>query len=245
MFYGLNQVQGERLRTILDEISVMYGGRTYANDMLITLHRNTGFLEDPRFMGAFAAEARDDQERSLLWRLHVLVWCAEGALRREGDFVECGVFRGFSTAVAARYLEFSRLDRRWVLFDTFNGIPADQLNPGGANPQIYREPGLLEACVARFAHLPNVEVVRGRVPEILEGHSPERVAFLHLDMNSADAEAEALEFFFPRFMPGAYVLLDDYGWYFHREQKLVADECFGDHGYRVLELPTGQGLVII
>lgn len=245
MFYGLNPAQGERLRTILGEIGAMYGGHLFANDMLITVSRNAGFLDDPCFMGAFSAEARDDQERSLLWRLHVLVWCAEGALRRAGDFVECGVFKGFSTAVAARYLDFAHRDRRWVLFDTFSGIPEDQLNPGGLNPEIYREPGLHSACVARFAHLPNVEVVRGRVPEILESHAPERVAFLHLDMNSADAEAAALEFFFARLGQGAYVLLDDYGWRAHREQKLVADEFFGDHGYHVLELPTGQGLVIV
>ncbi len=245
MFYGLNPAQGARLLTILDEIKGMYGGRVFASDMLITLHRNTGFVDDPGFMGAFSAEARDDQERSLLWRLHVLVWCAEGALRRAGDFVECGVYRGFSTAVAARYLDFARLARRWVLFDTFSGIPEDQLNPGNINPDIYREPGLYSACVARFAHLPNVEVVRGRVPDILDGHAPERVAFLHLDMNSAEAEAAALEFFFARLGEGAYVLLDDYGWLAHREQKLVADEFFGDHGYHVLELPTGQGLVIV
>ncbi len=245
MFYGLNPAQGARLLSIVDEIKGMYGGRVFAADMLITLHRNTGFLDDTNFMGAFSGEARDDQERSLLWRLHVLVWCAEGALRREGDFVECGVFRGFSTAVAARYLDFARRDRRWILFDTFSGIPEDQLNPGYANPEIYREPGLYSACVTRFAHLPNVEVVRGRVPEILEGHAPERVAFLHLDMNSADAEAAALEFFLPRLCQGAYVLLDDYGWLAHREQKLVSDEFFGDHGYRVLEIPTGQGLVIV
>lgn len=244
MFYGLNPSQGERLRTILDEISTMFS-RVFAMDNVITLDRNAGFFDDPRFMGAFSAEARNDQERSLVWRLHVLVWCAEGAMRREGDFVECGVYRGFSTAVATRYLDFAGLDRRWVLFDTFSGIPEDQLNPGHVNPEPYRDPELHAACVARFAHFPNVEVVRGRVPEILEGHAPGRVAFLHLDMNSAYAEAAALEFFFPRLAQGGCVLLDDYGWHVYREQKLVADEFFGDHGYHVLELPTGQGLVIL
>jgi O-methyltransferase len=245
MFYGLNSRQGERLMAILDEIGAMYSGQVFASDMMITLDRNAGFLEEPRFIRAFLGEVRNEQERSLAWRLHVLVWCADGALRREGDFVECGVYRGFSSAVAVRYLDFARLDRRWFLFDTFSGVPEDQLNPGNVNPEPFLDPELHRACVARFAHLPNVEVVRGRVPEILAGHAPERVAFLHLDMNSADAEAGALEFFFPRLSRGAYVLLDDYGWRAYREQKLVADEFFGDHGYQVLELPTGQGLVII
>jgi asparaginyl-tRNA synthetase len=38
--------------------------------------------------------------------------------------VECGVFRGFMTAVAARYLDFGASARRWYLYDTFEGIPA-------------------------------------------------------------------------------------------------------------------------
>jgi O-methyltransferase len=243
MFYGLNPGEQDRFRAMLDEFALWFA-TVFASDMLITFERNAGFLEDPRFMDAFNGEARDEQERSLVWRLHVLTWCAEGALRREGDFVECGVFRGFSSAVVARYLDFARLDRRWVLFDTFSGVPEDQLNAGDRNPDYSREPDLYAACVERFAPFHNVKVVRGRVPEILGGNAPERVAFLHLDMNSAAAEAAALEFFFPRLARGACVVLDDYGWRYYREQKLAADRFFGSHGYHVLELPTGQGLVI-
>ena len=244
MFHGLTALGAERLQKIIGELAEMFRG-LFFSDMLITMDRNVGFLEDQRFMQAFSAEARSDSERSIVWRLHVLVWCAEGALRRSGDFVECGVYRGFSSAVATRYLDFARQKRRWVLFYTFEGIPEEQRDASVGNPDSYREVELHAACVARFAAFPNVEVVRGRVPEVLAKHAPKRVAFLHLDMNSADAESAALQFFFPRLSKGAYVLLDDYGWQIFRAQKLAADSFFNERGYSVLELPTGQGLVII
>lgn len=245
MFYGLKDpADQERLRVAIAELRALYP-HSFSGDMLISLDRNLAFLGDGRFMDAMGAEAHDEQERTLLWRLHVLVWCAQLALRREGDFVECGVFKGFSTAVAARYLDFASLPRRWVLYDTFAGIPEDQLNTGHHSPLAYALTGLYQACRERFAAYPNIEVVQGRVPEVLSGSAPERVAFLHLDMNSADAESAALEFFWPRLAPGACVLLDDYGWRAYREQMLAANEFFGDRGIPVLELPTGQGLAIL
>jgi hypothetical protein len=212
--------------------------------MLITFSRNMGFLEDPEFLKSIELEARTDQDRSLVWRLHVLCWAAANALKLEGDFVECGVLHGFSTAVAARYLQFGKQARTWYLYDTFSGIPSDQLNPGHLSPPSYQEPSIYDGVKRRFAQYPNFRVVRGRVPEVLSEASPRAIAFMHLDMNSAAAEIGALEHLFDRMVAGAYLVLDDYGWYAYREQKRVEDPFFRRHGCPVLELPTGQGLVI-
>jgi hypothetical protein len=217
----------------------------FAGDMLITFDRNMGFLEDARFVEAFNANAATGIEKTLIWRLHVLCWCALNGLRREGDFVECGVFHGFCSAVAARYLDFGSRDKQWYLYDTFAGIPVDQLDNGKPSPRMYAEQGLYEACRQRFAAYPNVHVIQGRVPDVLHGRTPEKVAFLHLDMNSAPAEMGALEFFWERLVPGALVLLDDYGWRGYRAQKLAEDPFFAARGVQVMELPTGQGIVMV
>lgn len=242
--FQVRQEYAERVRQAIDTLAEAFG-YTFAGDMLITLDRNVSFLEDARFMQAFDPAATDDTEKSLVWRVHVLCWCAGNSLRAQGDFVECGVFRGLSTAVAARYLDFARQPRAWYLYDTFDGIPADQLGPGQVNPPYYLQQGLYESVAQRFAGYPNVHVVRGRIPEVLAERAPARVAFLHLDLNSAVAEEAALEFFAERFSPGAFVVLDDYGWRGFRAQKLVADRIFGRLGKPIMELPTGQGIVMI
>ena len=234
-----------KLNAAIESLSQVFE-YTYAGDMLVTFNRNMGFLEDARFMEALNGSAEYPFEKTLIWRLHVLCWCAQNGLRRAGDFVECGVYRGFCSAVAARYLEFAKLDRQWYLYDTFAGIPADQLNPGTAeSPPEYAAAGLYDFCRQRFAPYPNVHVIQGRVPEVLRDRAPDKVAFLHLDMNSAPAELAALEFFWERMTPGALILLDDYGWRGYRAQKLAEDPFFAARGVQVLELPTGQGIVMV
>ena len=243
MFYGIPEAQKDEFERAIGVICAAIP-RYFVGDMLISLGRNMGFMEDPAFVAAVNAEQPGTQEASLTWRLHVLCWCARNALRLEGDFVECGVLRGFMTAVAARYLSFETLPRRWHLYDTFQGIPAEQLDAGHENPAGYLDPGLHAFVRQRFAAYPNIEIHRGRVPEVLAGTAPGRIALLHLDMNSAAAEVGALEALYDRLVAGAHVLLDDYGWYVYRSQKVAEDTFFAKRGVGVLELPTGQGLVI-
>lgn len=243
MFYWLNQAQGGEFNAALQSMCRIYP-RYFASDMLITFARNMGFLEDPKFLEAMQAEARTEQDQSLVWRLHTLCWAAANAFKLQGDFVECGVFQGFSTAVTARYLDFGKQARTWYLYDTFSGIPADQINPGQQNPAQYQDPGLYDGVRQRFAQYRNIKVVRGRVPEVFAEATPQSIAFMHLDMNSAAAEMGALEVLFERMVPGGFLVLDDYGWYAYRAQKLAEDPFFRKHGCPVLELPTGQGLVI-
>ena len=63
-------------------------------------------------------------------------------------------------------------------------------------------------------------------------------------MNIVEPEIAALEFFWDKLVPGALVVLDDYGWGDHIEQKRAIDAFAMNRGTSVLNLPTGQGLMI-
>ena len=60
-------------------------------------------------------------------------------------------------------------------------------------------------------------------------------------MNNAPSEIAALE---TRFMPGAIIIFDDFGQLPFREQHLAEREWFGRRGIPIIEIPTGQGIVI-
>jgi hypothetical protein len=97
---------------------------------------------------------------------------------------------------------------------------------------------------ANFRDWPNVEIVRGVVPEVLPSVGIGRVAFLHLDMNCAYPERAALEFFWESLSPGALVLLDDYAYFSYGSLTQAIDEAAESLGAEVLSLPTGQGLIV-
>jgi hypothetical protein len=135
------------------------------------------------------------------------------------------------------------------LFDTFKGIPVGQVaSQEDLNKTLQINELFYEECFdsvsASFAPYPNVHLVRGEVPYTLPGANVDRVSFLHIDMNIVFPEVEALRFFWPKLSPGAVVIFDDYGWKSHRSQREAIDVCGEELGFIVLELPTGQGMLI-
>jgi Macrocin-O-methyltransferase (TylF) len=89
-----------------------------------------------------------------------------------------------------------------------------------------------------------IRIVRGAVPDSFAEAVPETIAFLHLDMNSSVAEIAALEALFDRVSPGGLIVFDDYGWIGYEAQQYAEERFMKKRGHHILELPTGQGLVI-
>lgn len=77
MFYG--NFTGDRSKQFRDAIDLMGAifGRVHAADNLITFSRSTGFFEDTVFRAAMEQHALTDQEKSLSWRVHTLLWAAQ------------------------------------------------------------------------------------------------------------------------------------------------------------------------
>lgn len=209
----------------------------FFGDSLITFGRNLSFAHDQHFMNAFRAAGPNGIEASLVWRTFVLYWAARRGLELEGDFVEAACYTGFSARVLANALNWAGVPRSYWLYDRF-AVPGDSLE---RLPE--HDVNLYQQVRARFPET-NIRVVKGAIPEIFATDVPERVSFLHIDMNNADAEIGALDWLWDRLSPGAVVVLDDYGWLAYRAQKRAEDKWFAARGKMVLELPTGQGIVI-
>jgi hypothetical protein len=247
MFYGIPPDREKDMQQALATITDLYRGQAYHNDMLICLWRNLSFRHDQKFIKCFYDSATNEQERSLLWRLHTLSWAARNAAGVPGDFVECGVFRGFCSEVVFRYLDFQDMPRKAYLYDTFEGLPEKTSTAQERRTWDYTQYDSEEIYAGvreKFSRYGNVEIVRGIVPDSFEQSVPEKIAFLHLDMNSEKAEMLALEHLFDRVTPGGMIVLDDFGWTCNVNQMRAELAFMNRHGHHVLELPTGQGVVI-
>jgi hypothetical protein len=227
----------------------------YANRGMRVFGKSVDFSTDPAFQRAYqrgwsrlgkSAAQTDDAS----WIVHIAIWAAAQAAWLDGDFVECGVNTGLLSVAICDFLDFNRLDKDFWLFDTFAGIPEEQMSAeeragigGWHNRNSYEE--CYAAARDNFAEWPRCRLVRGRVPETLaQFPAGRRVAYLSIDMNIVLPEIAAIEFFWDRLVPGALVLLDDYAWATHRAQKAAFDAFAAARDRLILTLPTGQGLLI-
>jgi len=221
------------------------GPLTYNQDGLATVH-NCDFLRDPRFQEAYRlGEATGSWwDGQIHWRVYVVCWAAVMASRLEGDFVECGVNRGGYARAVMHYVDFPNLHKTFYLLDTFRGLDPKYVTDAerklGVMDYPYDE--CYEAVQKTFAGLPAV-LVRGAIPETLPQVKTAKVGYLSIDMNCAAPEIAAAEYFWDRLVPGAVMILDDYGWTIHRGQKTAFDRFARERGVMILSLPTGQGLI--
>lgn len=231
------------------------GRSIYDQDGLWTVH-NHEFVDDPRFKAAYrrGVAAALGLEYLGPWRMHIGLWAAGHALSLEGDFVECGVNRGVMTTAIMQYHDWNTRNRRFFLLDTFAGLDVGQLTDGerergaiNANRE-YLGTGRyvtgVESVRENFAGWNGVNIVVGRIPDTLSQVDAEKVSYLHLDMNCMRPEVEALEHFWPRLVPGAIVLCDDYAFEGYHEQKIGLDAFARAHDVGIAALPTGQGLLL-
>lgn len=124
-------------------------------------------------------------------------------------------------------------------YDTFDFNPVE----GHAFPG--QKEGFFEKVQKRFDGYSQVRLIKGLLPEALIGNSPEKIAYLHIDLNNVEGEIAVLQSLFDRVVPGGIVILDDYEWAgTYRPQKKAEDQWFDDRSYRVTPLPTGQGFLI-
>jgi hypothetical protein len=170
----------------------------------------------------------------------------------DGDFVECGVWRGGNAIVAARYFELNGIDKNVWCFDTFEGMTrptaADVTHTGRpaieefvrSDKGTHNDWGYvpLEAVRENFAKrglLSKVRFVKGDVLDTLSQEKedlPSEISILRLDTDWYESTQKELDVLYPLLLPGGVILLDDYGvWSGSRN---ATDEYFQKHQNRPL-----------
>jgi len=223
------------------------GPLTYNQDGLATVH-NADFLQDEHFLEAYRLGEKTNswgEGAQIQWRVFVACWAAQKATRLEGDFVECGVNRGGMSRAVMHFVDFPKLDKTFYLLDTFHGLEDKYISEAERQRGIatYNYDECYDAVCKTFEGFHAV-IVRGPVPETLPQVKAAKVCYLSLDMNCAAPEIAAAEYFWDKLVSGAVMVLDDYGWKVHYEQKVAFDRFAQQKGVMVLALPTGQGLII-
>ena len=208
-------------------------------------------------LATLTAEDRSIVERALpdtmtgVARLVALVDAVRYCVRAgvEGDFAECGVWRGGSVIAMVETLQaLGVTDRDIHLYDTFEGMteptehdvstfapPAisewrdavarsERPWPGLFGETAFSEEQVRQAVLATGYPEHRFHFVRGRVEDTLPLHAPERIALLRLDTDWYESTRVELEILYPRLVDGGVLIIDDYG---HWDGcRLAVDEYF-------------------
>jgi len=172
----------------------------------------------------------------------------------EGDIAECGCFRGLSSHVMLSRLKQAAPDftgRNYHIFDSFEGLSEpsaeDMATGDGAAAQTIRavcRPGWFAASIETvrrgLAEFPDVSYHPGWIPASLEGLPERRYRFVHLDLDLHDPTLGGLEYFYPRLVPGAILVCDDYDW--PGERKAIETFC-ARTGISFALTPHGQAVL--
>jgi hypothetical protein len=171
-----------------------------------------------------------------------------------GDFVECGVFRGGSSAMAAmafRHFTNGAVDRLFHLYDTFAGMPAPterDVDFAGRKPEDHLAAWGAKTIDA-MANSPLSEVranlqatgvppgqfvfIQGKVEETLPANIPPgTISILRLDTDWYESTRHELIHLFPRLASGGVLIVDDYG--FWKGSRDACDEYFQENQVRML-----------
>jgi O-methyltransferase len=153
----------------------------------------------------------------------------------EGDFVECGTYKGGSAAIISTFLGA----RHFWLYDSFEGMPTTAEKDGEEAKQWIGE------CVGTIEDLKTIlhtvgtdessyTIRKGWFEKTFQEELPEKVALLHCDADWYDSVLLVLETFYPRIVEGGCVVLDDFG-YWEGCREAFYDFCQRHNEKPVLE----------
>jgi O-methyltransferase len=165
----------------------------------------------------------------------------------EGDFVECGIFRGGNIIIMSQFLDNFKLKKNIYAYDTFEGMPLpgnEDLDLRGNNSIVkflelknnqnegskwcYCDINVVKNNIKKFneEYLKKINFVKGKVEETLldARNLPKKISLLRLDTDFYSSTKTELNILYPLLQKKGVLIIDDYGHF--KGAKKAVDEFF-------------------
>ncbi len=244
LFRDLENKNNEKLTQYLIDVSMGLGGDSYLSDGMLLWGREINWIRNSRFLKCLKVVRPLPRELRICWRTHVLCLAAMQAFQTEGDFFEFGCLNGFSGAVIRNYCDkyFQRNPlRQYFWFDLFvESATQKSLKIDHSQSE--------KTARNRASLFSNINIVKGDVRSTYlddSNLSSREIAFAHFDLNNFELEFEIIKHTLKLTSQGSVLVFDDFGMSPFRRQNRNYSKFFDKLSIPILELPTGQGIVII
>lgn len=130
-----------------------------------------------------------------------------------GDVVEFGCYVGTTSVHLAEALRDT--DAKLWLYDSFEGLPEkrpEDVSPAGEQFRTGELAATKKELVRNLkqAHVPMPIIKKGWFSELTTHDMPTQISFAYLDGDYYDSVLQPLRLVWPRLVPGAIVVVDDY-----------------------------------
>ncbi|MCU0437170.1 MAG: TylF/MycF family methyltransferase [Raineya sp.] len=164
----------------------------------------------------------------------------------EGDFVECGVWKGGSSMLIARYLQIHQVRNKKVyLYDTFEGMSAPtekdvDIKGDTAQSSLSKQDKEDDKSIWCYSALEEVQnnlaktqfsqenlvFVKGKVEDTIPETIPSKIALLRLDTDWYESTLHELQYLYPLLENKGPLIIDDYGHW--QGCRKAVDEYFAE-----------------
>ncbi|MDP3527313.1 MAG: TylF/MycF/NovP-related O-methyltransferase [Hoeflea sp.] len=179
-----------------------------------------------------------------------LVALMEESLKLDGDVIECGVFRGYSTHLMSRRMSELAPSKRLFACDSFEGFPQDRILDADLGPfrfrfkirRKFRHAVDVPRRLIRFfdAYRINGYVVKGFFSDTLPRLKPRTYCFMHIDCDIYESHLDCLSVLYEQLAPGGIVVFDDYDEPKWPGATRAVDEFFAGHPVKPERFPGGR-----
>lgn len=161
-----------------------------------------------------------------------------------GAFAELGVHQGQS----AKSIHYMEPNRKFYLFDTFEGFPEKDLaneiqSDSRFTTEMFSDTNLNDVKDYINGN-ENIIFKIGFFPDTTNGLTSEKFAFVNIDADLYSPTIKALEFFYPRLTEGGVIIIHDYNHNWEGIQKAL-NEFMPKIPESLIELPDWQGSAMI
>ena len=242
-----------KLKGIYQELidySMILGGDSYLSDALFVWGRELGWIRDKKFLDSCRKTKPSLKDggvdSSISWRTHTACWAASHACKTKGDFFEFGCYAGYTACMIRNFVDdkYKKENdlRKFFWFDMFTD------KKGGKDKTTPLDQSESEnSAIERSKLFDNAFVIKGDVSETYVRNnffSQRKIGFAHFDLNDHLVEMSVIKKAVKNTERGTVFLFDDFAMCPFHNQNTEYRKFFRDIGHEILELPTGQGLII-
>ncbi len=165
----------------------------------------------------------------------------------EGDFVECGVYKGGNLLIFKNFKDKFKLNKSIYGYDTFEGMSApisidkrlsdnesaetilsqeDKHNSNKSNFWCYASINEVKKNLDINNNLDQINLIKGKVETTLKQkiNLPNKISILRLDTDFYESTKIELEILYPLLSDKGVLIIDDYGYW--KGAKKAVDEYF-------------------